>query len=84
MTEKPPTKPSVVAMRLSDLNKQQLATLSVHLERRLAYLTKLRERMESNKFPRHDRFFRDISIIERLLKDAVDDVKNTISFKGRQ
>lgn len=67
-------------MRLSDLNKQQLAVLQVQLERRLAYLTRLRERMDKNTFPKWDRFYRDIDIIERLLKGAIDEVKGTISF----
>lgn len=69
-------------MRGSDLSVAQLQRLRTALKPKLAYLTKLRTRMEYNQFPKHDRFYRDVLLSQQLMNDLVTEIETMLSFRN--
>lgn len=71
-------------MNLHHLSAKQLQQLQASLKPRLAYIKRLRVRMEETRFPANDRFYRDILIAEMLLRDSLEMVEGAWSLKGGQ
>ena len=69
-------------MRGSDLTTEQLNQLLASLRPKLAYLRRVRERMEANQFPPHDRLYRGVSLSESMVKDLVLEIETLLSYRG--
>lgn len=70
-------------MRSADLTAEQIRRLLRSLKPKLAYLGKLRSRMEQTGFPEHDRVLRDARIAEKVLSDLLMELETLASYKGK-
>ena len=69
-------------MRGSDLSNAQLQSLRISLKPKLAYLQKLRERMELKQFPQHDRLYRNTVLSEQMMKELLLEIETMLSFRN--
>lgn len=68
-------------MRTADLTEGQLKKLQRNLRPKVAYIQKLRERMERVNFPEVDRMLRDTRIAEACLKSVLGEIETYLRYK---
>lgn len=69
------------SVRTADLTLEQLKKLQKNLRPKVAYVQKLRERMERVNFQEIDRLLRDARIAEASLKSMLGEIETYLRYK---
>lgn len=68
-------------MKSADLSVEQLRRLKRSLGPKLAYVARLRQRMQATRFPEHDRMLRDVTIAEAGLRSLLGEIETYLGYK---